>query len=309
MAKLQLRDFNNLFVGAMLMATVAVLATAGIATLRHMDVFREDYTLHVIFARNIGINVGTKVKINGVEIGKVSAVELTDNGAAVLSLLIARKFAPHITSTSVAYPTRDQNIISDRIIMITHGATGSPLENDDYVRADEAQDIETLVANANALFGRLTVMLDAVDTVLARVTDTSRTLGAIIGKDEIYRDVKRQMARLDHITGSASKMVDELDAKVVKPAADRADTLLGSAAEIAAKGSEAMAEAAKLIERANATFEAVNGMMARANALMAAGEEKLDQADDLITGVSKMWLIRGGIPDRTKGFDMTEESW
>ena len=31
MAKLQLRDFNNLFVGAMLMATVAVLATAGIS--------------------------------------------------------------------------------------------------------------------------------------------------------------------------------------------------------------------------------------------------------------------------------------
>ena len=49
MAKVQLRDFNNLLVGALLTACAIVLAVAAVAVLDRMDIFREDYHLKVVF--------------------------------------------------------------------------------------------------------------------------------------------------------------------------------------------------------------------------------------------------------------------
>lgn len=304
-----LRKLNNMLVGALLTASVVVLATATVAVLRHMDVFREDYSLHVVFEDSKGLNVGTKVKINGVEIGKVASVELADNGLTVLTMEIAKRYSRHITTSSVAFATRDQNIISDRIIMVTHGEGGQELGDGDFVRAQEAQDIETFVANANAVMSRITALLNTVDSALQMIVDTNRTLGAVIGKDEVYRELIRQLGKIDRITSSADGLLAEVDRGLVKPIAAKTDTLMGSAVEIAGKGTVAMENVNDLVKRVNETMDEVNVLMNRVSALLASGEDKLERADDLVDGVSNMWPVRGGLPDRTKEFDMTKETW
>ena len=309
MAKVQLRDFNNLLVGALLTACVIVLAVVAVAVLDRMDIFREDYFLQVLFEQSKGINVGTLVKINGVDVGKVSKIELTENGSALLELQLAKRFSPHITSTSVAFPTRDQNIISDRIIMITHGVGGHELENGDFLRADEAQDIETFVANANAVMARINATLNTVDSALAMVIDTNRTLGAIIGKDEVYRELQTQLDKLDAITTRANALLGEVDKDFVQPISAKTDQLMGSAIDIAGKGSAAMDNVNDLVKRVNETFDQVTVLMERVSALLASGEDKLERADDLMNGVSGMWPVRNSLPDRTQKFDMTKETW
>lgn len=309
MAKVRFRDFNNLLVGALLTACLIVLAAVAVAVLDRMDIFREDYCLQVLFEQSKGINVGTLVKINGVDVGKVSKIELTENGSALLELQLAKRFSPHITSTSVAFPTRDQNIISDRIIMITHGVGGHELENGDFLRADEAQDIETFVANANAVMARINATLNTVDSALGMVIDTNRTLGAIIGKDEVYREIQAQLDKLDVITTRANALLGEVDKDFVQPISAKTDQLMGSAIDIAGKGSAAMDNVNDLVKRVNETFDQVTVLMERVSALLASGEDKLERADDLMNGVSGMWPVRNSLPDRTQKFDMTKETW
>ena len=309
MAKVQLRDFNNLLVGALLTACAIVLAVAAVAVLDRMDIFREDYHLKVVFEQCKGLNVGTMVKINGVEVGKVSSIELTENGSATLVLQLAKRFSPHITSTSVAFPTRDQNLISDRIIMISHGVGGHELEDGDYIRADEAQDIETFLANANAVLGRVNATLNTVDSVLGMVIDTNRTLGAIIGKNEVYNEIQAQLDKLDQITTRAYALLGSVDKDFVQPITAKTDRLMGSAIDIADKGSAAMDNVNDLVKRVNETFDHVTVLMERVSALLASGEDKLERADDLMNGVSGMWPVRNSLPDRTQKFDMTKETW
>ena len=208
--KLQMRDFNNLLVGVLLAISVVIIAVAALLTLEHMEVFKEKYSLKMVLKQNIGINIGTKVKVNGVEVGKVSAVELLDNGQVRLNLLIAKEFEKHITTTSVAYPTRDQNIISDRIIMVTHGEEGEPLLEGMQITAGEAQDLETLVLNATALMGRLSGVMDRLDTILGMVVDTNRTLGALLSTKVFYNKLDHLVNVVDRAGTSALVVMDTI---------------------------------------------------------------------------------------------------
>ena len=193
--------------------------------------------------------------------------------------------------------------------MITHGVGGHELEDGDYVRADEAQDIETFVANANAVMARVNATLNTVDSVLGMVIDTSRTLGAIIGKNEVYGEIMAQLGKLDQITTRANALLGEVDKDFVKPISVKTDQLMGSAIDIAGKGSAAMDNVNDLVNRVNETFDRVTVLMERVSALLASGEDKLERADDLMNGVSGMWPVRNSLPDRTRKFDMTKETW
>jgi phospholipid/cholesterol/gamma-HCH transport system substrate-binding protein len=307
--RLALRDFNNLLVGAMLMGSLAIITVGGLLTLRNKsDMFEEVYVLHTIFDQGLGLQAGTKVKINGVPIGKVSSVSLTPSGKVELTLEIQRKFQQHITTESKAYPTRDQNLISDRIILVTHGDSGETLDNDGFIRSDEAQDIEALVMNANELMGRAMGMFTRVDSILTLMTDTTRTLGSLIGTDHLYRNIDKQLDNVDHITSRTTVLLTDMNDKVPR-LLDRADTLTGDIIKMAGKGVQSMDALDTLVRTANGSVEQVDLLLQRANNLMVTSEDKLENADDLMRSLSDMWFVRRGLPDRSHMEPLPEEAW
>lgn len=306
--RLQLRDFNNLLVGVLLAVSFAVIAVTGLLTLQHMEVFREKYSLKMVLKQNIGINIGTKVKVNGVEVGKISELELMEDGQVRLTLQIAKQYENHITTTSIAYPTRDQNIISDRIIMVTHGAGGEPLLEGMQIAAGQAQDLETLVLSATALMGRLDGMMDKVDTILNLVVDTNRTLGAMLSKRDLYDKVDRLVDVVDRAGASALHLMDTLDG-AISPLMVVVDTLMADVSTIARRGVGTMEKVDGLLGSVDGMVDRLDLMLGAADGLLVSGEEKLERADDLLKSISDMWFIRSGLPDRSKSGMIAEELW
>ena len=306
--KLQMRDFNNLLVGVLLAISVVIIAVAALLTLEHMEVFKEKYSLKMVLKQNIGINIGTKVKVNGVEVGKVSAVELLDNGQVRLNLLIAKEFEKHITTTSVAYPTRDQNIISDRIIMVTHGEEGEPLLEGMQITAGEAQDLETLVLNATALMGRLDGVMDRLDTILGMVVDTNRSLGALLSTKAFYNKLDHLVNVVDRAGTSALVVMDTIKG-VLPPMLVKVDTLMEDVSKIAKSGVGSMEKVDGLFNSLDGVVERVDLLLNAADGLLIGGEETVERADDLLKSVSDMWFIRSGLPNRTQPPMVNEGSW
>ena len=89
--------------------------------------FEAKYTIHADFSEVGGLAEGATVRLAGVQIGRVSGVELPNQpgGKVRVDLSIARRFSDRVRKDSVAR-IETQGLLGDKIIEITVGTAGAP---------------------------------------------------------------------------------------------------------------------------------------------------------------------------------------
>jgi len=289
----------------------------------------EEYKLHSSFEKAFGLRPGTRVQISGVDIGQISNMEVESNGVK-MEFIIRKQYQNWITDSAKVFAIRDQNLISARVINIdVNRGKGRVLQDGDFLPPGQAQDIETVLETANELLGRVNHLINAADTILAMANDTGTTVGALFGSRGLYDNLNRQLNRLDDMT--------YVGKKVLFQAADLFDTiqtemplLLNKVGNIADDVSLVMGELKPLPHKVDTLMGSIGGMMVKMDgtfgridglisdvSLLTAGvgdfmestEQTLQNADDLMAGISNMWIIRRSMPSKDTVPFMVETLW
>ena len=104
----------------------------------------KNYSLEAEFDNASGLKVGAAIEIAGVGIGKVSKIELGEQGLAKVSMLIKQDIL--ITSDAIA-SIRTQGLIGDKLIKIIQGADEEMLAEGEVIfDTESAVDFEELVS-------------------------------------------------------------------------------------------------------------------------------------------------------------------
>ena len=104
----------------------------------------KNYSLEAEFDNASGLKVGAAIEIAGVGIGKVSRIELGEQGLAKVTMLIKQDIL--ITSDAIA-SIRTQGLIGDKLIKIIQGADEEMLAEGEVIfDTESAVDFEELVS-------------------------------------------------------------------------------------------------------------------------------------------------------------------
>lgn len=322
-------EISGLLVGILFTAAVMVFAVVLYAKLFSSGMIGvEEYRLHSTFEKAFGLRPGTRVQISGVDVGQISSLEIKDDGVR-MEFVIRKQYQNWITDSATVFAIRDQNLISARVINIDVNRKGRVLQDGDFLPPGQAQDIETVLEAANELLGRVDDLIDGVGSLLDMAMDTGTTVGALFGSRLLYDNLNRQLTRLDEITYSGknllhktSFLVDTLNYRVpdlmgkvdviagdvnglmadLKPLPQKVDTLMGSVGVMVGNIEQTMSKADNLLgEMGNIT----TGL----GDFMEATEATLQNADDLMDGISNMWIIRRSMPKRDSVPFMVETLW
>jgi phospholipid/cholesterol/gamma-HCH transport system substrate-binding protein len=307
-------DFSGLLVGAVLAIAICVSAYILVAKLHQEGVLgKKEYNLYSNLVSGQGLRKGTTVQINGVDVGSVGDVLLNENGSVKLKLTIDTEYKPWITNKSVVYATRDQNIISERVINIDISEKGDKiLEDEEYLIAGAAQDIETVLKTANELIDRVGELVNVAEVVLNMVKDTNTTIGMLIGPNKILYN------RLDHATITLNKMLTGANSMIgeanslfgtinynMPKAIAFADTLSTGVMGLMGNLDNLTGRANTLINSLDTTMRNVGGMVNDLNSVVGTagnlildGSQAINKTDDFIGGVSKIWPIRNKLPQK-----------
>ena len=289
----------------------------------------EEYKLHSHFEKAMGLRPGTRVQISGVDVGQISEMKIQGDGV-YMEFLIRKEFQNWITDSATVFAIRDQNVISARVINIDiRREKGRVLQDGDYLVAGKAQDIETVLETANELLGRVNELIDAADTLVGMAMDTGTTIGAIFGSRALYDNLNRQLNRLDDITFAGknaliktSVLLDTLSISV-PPLLNRVD---GMTSDISAMVTEfkplpskvdnLLGNVDNLLGSLDTTMGRVDGMVDKLGLMtsnigdfMETTEGTLQNADDLMQGISNMWIIRRSMPSKDTVPFMVETLW
>jgi phospholipid/cholesterol/gamma-HCH transport system substrate-binding protein len=133
-----------------LFVLIAVLAFLGMiyALGARARLFEPRYTIYAEFTEVGGLAEGATVRLAGVQIGRVSAVNLPGQpgGKVRVELNIARRFADRIRHDSVAR-IDTQGLLGDKIIEITVGTAGAtPLKAGETIASRDPADIAGVIS-------------------------------------------------------------------------------------------------------------------------------------------------------------------
>ena len=282
----------------------------------------EEYKLHSSFEKALGLRPGTRVQISGVDVGQITDMKIEGDGV-FMEFSIYKKYQSWITDSAQVYAIRDQNVISARVINIeARRGKGRILEDGDFLPPGKAQDIETVLETANELLGRVNYLIDAADTLVAMAMDTGTTIGALFGSRGLYDNLNRQLYRLDRITLDGANAIDKIS-NLMDTLQTTVPPLLNRFDGVANDVSSMVAEIKPIPHKIDSLMNGLENTVGRVDDLitdlgkvtiglsdfMESTENTLQNADELMEGVSNMWLVRRNMPDRDSIPFMVETLW
>jgi len=316
-------ELSGLIVGAVLAVSICVAVLILVAKLQQEGVLgKKEYGLYCDLVSGQGLRKGTTVQINGVNVGSIGDISLTDVGLVRLKLILDSKYKNWITDKSIAHATRDQNIISERVVNIDISQKGDRiLEDDEFLIAGTAQDIENVLKTANELISSINRLVSAADSLLNLVIDTNTTIGMLLGSRVLYDNLDIATNRLNNLLvdagglmGGVNNIFQTVNANMPK-ALVFADTLSSGVMGLMGNLDNLTDRANSLINSLDTTMRNVSDMVNELNSmvgitsnLITDGSQTLNKADDFMGGVSKIWPIRNKIPNKDT-IPLLEDVW
>jgi phospholipid/cholesterol/gamma-HCH transport system substrate-binding protein len=159
--------------------------------------------------------------------------------------------------------------------------------------------------------------------------DTGTTIGALFGSRALYDNLNRQLGRLDDITLSGTRAIHKVSNLMdtlqltVPPLINRMDGMMTNVSGMMDDVSGMMTELKPLPGKVDALMGKLEGTVGRADDMIAelgkitiglsdfmeSTENTLQNADELMEGVSNMWIINRNLPNRDSIPFMVETLW
>lgn len=176
-------------------------------------VFSKKETYHTVFKQVSGLRVGSPIRISGIDVGSVTGVGFRKDGTVLVDLEVEQGAAKLLNSGSKA-AIGSKGLLGDKIIDIALG-TGTPLKRGANIAPDEAQDLNSYLAQA----GRILNNVEGTTSNLKSFTEP-------LGQPGFNADLTRFMHNVSNISEATMKehglihmlISDEVFARKVKEA-------------------------------------------------------------------------------------------
>lgn len=213
-------------VGLLLLTLLLVLAFVGYV-MQARGVFDDNQHLLLVAENAEGVAVGNDLSFSGFPIGRVTRIELGDDGKAHIHIDVPLRDARWLRSSSVF--TLERGVVGGARLRAYSGVLDDPQLEDgarrDVLIGDAASGVPELVATMHKLIdnvARLTAEESALSATLANLQQFSATLngrhgalGALLGNE---RDVARVLAALEEsraLLVDARASLNKFDAALV----------------------------------------------------------------------------------------------
>lgn len=277
--------------GAMLVLLVTAIIASLLAVSRGQGSFDTPARYRLLLVDGHGVAEGSRVVMLGIDVGRVSKVELTADNQVEVQLEVRASFADKVrtdTRASLHASFGLQGVLSGIGVSLTPGsANAEALDDGDIIAAVEpghiadmlpgvksdplVQDLEVLIRNLRVLSdeatdpeGSLRQAMDSLAVVTRRIEAGEGTAGKMLSDEAaLYGD-----------------MEDALD-EVGKTLA-RVDGLVRKSSGVMSKSSRAMDDADALVEDADALVASADSMVQSAGGVLDKTGPVLDHTDDAV---------------------------
>ncbi|RKN80228.1 MlaD family protein [Ulvibacterium marinum] len=175
------------------------------------NLFGNTYTINAVFKNVNGLQKGNNVRYAGINIGTVSGIEMQNDTAIRVSMLIQEKMRKHIKTNAIATIGSD-GLVGSMVINVVPGNGTAPLiqSGDEILAMSKIATVDMLntlsVTNENA--AQLTQDLLKVTASLNR---GEGTLGRLLNDTLMANDLQQMLVNLKNASLGANATISQLN--------------------------------------------------------------------------------------------------
>lgn len=231
-------------VGAFVLAGLTAVGTVIFMIGDERQLFRSKVPFSTQFEDVAGLRRGSPVRMGGVDVGTVTAVEYgteaTDKNIHV-RMSVSNDDARRIRADSVA-TIEGKGLLGDKMIVVTVGSMAQPvLSEGSTIPSQTGDDLGKLMTR----FSNISGQVEKVVTNLERATNN-------LSDDKFQGDIRNSMASLAHILDTVDKGDGYVGKLLKDPAeAQRLSHLMGNLEQTSAELTRATANVNQILNRVN----------------------------------------------------------
>ena len=235
--------------------------------------FEPRFTVHAEFTEVGGLAEGATVRLAGVQIGRVTGVNLPaqPGGKVRIDLNIARQFGDRVRKDSVAR-IDTQGLLGDKIVEVTVGtAQAPPVQPGDLLASRDPTDIGKIIDQGAATVNNVAALAASLGELSQKVTESRIVEDAAALVTSSRRTVDQAGRDISAVTRDARKITDQVSRIVdrVEKGPGLAHTLVYEEPVQLAKVNELLAATQQILDRA-ARGEGAVGVLTSAESTAAA---------------------------------------
>jgi phospholipid/cholesterol/gamma-HCH transport system substrate-binding protein len=200
--------WSELKLGVVTIAAVVIAAITIFQVTGGRGFFWQRYSLKARFGNVAGLKPGSPVRLAGVEVGSVKAVDLTGEQVDVL-FEVNRSYRDRITTGSVA-TLGSVSLLGESAVDITPSSRGAPIAEWGYVAsgptAAQIADVTQSVSQG----------LQEINGLVRDVRQGRGTVGKLMTDEQLYTEMRQFVATADSVTnairsgrGTLGKLVND----------------------------------------------------------------------------------------------------
>lgn len=201
-------------VGVFVLSAIAVLVFLLFSTIKSQNIFEEYFVIYGKLNSAEGLSTETIVQVSGIEVGKVSAVEITDDNHIMLTMHVYNRFHKLLrTDSKVKVSSLNATIIGKSIIGITAGSPDNPLlQAGAVLNVQESGSVEDVIAEAKKILAVINKMIYEVSGVIS-VVDAEKIASTIDSFDQVAENIKLFSQRMNSTEGAIGSMLYDKEVK------------------------------------------------------------------------------------------------
>jgi phospholipid/cholesterol/gamma-HCH transport system substrate-binding protein len=195
----------QLRVGVMAVVAVAILVVLIFLLSGRGGLFRKTALLRTYVDDSSSLKVGAPVRLNGIEVGNVTAVQLSGlndpRRTVEVVMQVQRDFFPRITADSEA-SVNPEGVFGDKYVNITRGSAPETVSPGGEIRSLDTREIQEVVNQSYNVLAALNAITKRIDSITSQVEQGRGTVGKLLYDETLYNRIDAVVVQAQEVTNA-----------------------------------------------------------------------------------------------------------
>lgn len=197
--------WSQLKVGVMALLALAVLFALIFLLTGADNPFSDKTVLYTYMRDSAAMTVGSGVRLNGILIGKVTDIRLTDekelSRSIRMTLQVEREHLASIpVDSEIGFSA--ESVLGAKFLNIHRGTAAERMKDGGEIKARDDRDFLEIVQSAMPLLESVQSILNRLDKIVAIVERGEGSIGKLIVSEEVYQRVNAMLGDMQKVTHS-----------------------------------------------------------------------------------------------------------
>ncbi|MGL5112971.1 MAG: MlaD family protein [Flavobacterium sp.] len=180
---------------------------------KNQNLFGSTFHLKSHFKNVSGLKIGNNVRLSGINIGTVKAIEFITDSSVVVTLIIKEEVQKYIKSDAIASIGSD-GLMGDKVLTISPGSVAiTSVKDNDLIPSVQAVEIEDIMKNVKLSADNARVITEQLAIFTNKMNNNNGLLSKLMTDGAMANSLTQTVANLQASANSFAVFTHKMNAK------------------------------------------------------------------------------------------------